>query len=58
MAELGQSQGLLNSALGRLLAVAEAYPDLKANQNMMQLTEEADLDREPSPSRARPSTIR
>jgi LemA protein len=26
--------------LGRLLAVAEAYPDLKANQNMMQLTEE------------------
>ena len=40
MAELGQSQGLLNSALGRLLAVAEAYPDLKANQNMMQLTEE------------------
>jgi LemA protein len=40
MAELGQSQGMLNSALGRLLAVAEAYPDLKANQNMMQLTEE------------------
>ena len=40
MAELGQSQGLLNSALGRLMAVAEAYPDLKANQNMMQLTEE------------------
>ena len=40
MAELAQSQGLLNGALGRLLAVAEAYPDLKANQNMMQLTEE------------------
>ena len=40
MAELAQSQGMLNSALGRLLAVAEAYPDLKANQNMMQLTEE------------------
>ena len=40
MAELGQSQGLLNSALGRLMMVAEAYPDLKANQNMMQLTEE------------------
>jgi len=40
MAELGQTQGMLNSALGRLLAVAEAYPDLKANQNMMQLTEE------------------
>ncbi|MBJ6982444.1 MULTISPECIES: LemA family protein [unclassified Luteimonas] len=40
MAELAQSQGALNGALGRLLMVAEAYPDLKANQNMMQLTEE------------------
>ena len=40
MAELAQPQGMLNGALGRLLAVAEAYPDLKANQNMMQLTEE------------------
>ncbi|MBX7165715.1 MAG: LemA family protein, partial [Pirellulales bacterium] len=30
----------LNGALGRLLAVAEAYPDLKANQNMLQLQEE------------------
>ncbi len=27
-------------ALGRLFALAEAYPDLKANQNMMQLSEE------------------
>lgn len=40
MAELAASQGALNGALGRLLAVAEAYPDLKANQNMMQLSEE------------------
>ncbi|WP_028917161.1 LemA family protein [Pseudoxanthomonas sp. J35] len=40
MAELASSQGQLNGVLGRLLAVAEAYPDLKANQNMMQLTEE------------------
>ena len=40
MAELAASQGALNGALGRLLAVVEAYPDLKANQNMMQLTEE------------------
>ncbi|PBS13198.1 hypothetical protein CMZ82_06180 [Lysobacteraceae bacterium NML93-0792] len=40
MAQLAQSQGMLNSALGRLLAVSEAYPDLKASQNMMQLTEE------------------
>jgi len=40
MAELASSQGILNGALGRLMAVAEAYPDLKANQNMMQLSEE------------------
>ena len=40
MAQLAQSQGALNSALGRLLAVSEAYPDLTASQNMMQLTEE------------------
>jgi len=40
MAELASTQGMLNGALGRLLMVAEAYPDLKANQNMMQLTEE------------------
>jgi LemA protein len=40
MAQLAASQGQLDGVLGRLLAVAEAYPDLKANQNMMQLTEE------------------
>ena len=40
MAQLADSQGALNSALGRLLVTVEAYPDLKANQNMMQLTEE------------------
>ena len=40
MAELASSQGMLNGALGRLMALAEAYPDLKANQNMMQLSEE------------------
>ena len=40
MAQLAASQGQLNGVLGRLLAVAEAYPDLKANQNMKQLTEE------------------
>ena len=31
---------MLNQTLGRLFALAEAYPDLKANQNMMQLSEE------------------
>ena len=40
MGQLAQAEGMLTGALGRLLAVAEAYPDLKANQNMMQLTEE------------------
>ena len=40
MAALAAAQGQLNAGLGRLLAIAEAYPDLKANQNMMQLTEE------------------
>ena len=37
---LAGAEGALNGALGRLFALAEAYPDLKANQNMMQLTEE------------------
>ena len=40
MAELAQSQGVLEGALGRLMMVAEAYPDLKANTTMMQLSEE------------------
>lgn len=37
MGQLAAAQGALNAGLGRLLAVVEAYPDLKANQNMMQL---------------------
>ena len=40
MAGLAQSQGVLEGALGRLMMVAEAYPDLKANTTMMQLSEE------------------
>lgn len=40
MRDLAGAEAGLTGALGRLLAVAEAYPDLKANQNMMQLTEE------------------
>lgn len=32
-----QVEGMLGQALGRLFAVAEAYPDLKANENFMQL---------------------
>ncbi len=38
--ELGASEGALGSILGRLFALSEAYPDLKANQNMMQFQEE------------------
>ncbi|MFQ5416726.1 MAG: LemA family protein [Myxococcota bacterium] len=37
---LGSAEGALSGAVGRLFAVMEAYPDLKANQNMMQLNEE------------------
>ena len=40
MQGLGQAEGNLTGALGRLNLLVEAYPDLKANQNMMQLTEE------------------
>ena len=40
MQQLAQGQNALTSALGRFNAVAESYPDLKASQNMMQLTEE------------------
>ncbi len=40
MAVLAGAENQLSSALGRLFALAEAYPDLKANQTMMQLTEE------------------
>jgi LemA protein len=34
------AEAALSGTLGRLFALAEAYPDLKANQNMMQLSEE------------------
>jgi LemA protein len=34
------AEGMLGQALGRLFAVAEAYPDLKANQNFLQLQNE------------------
>jgi LemA protein len=38
--QLSGADQQLSGALGRLLAVAESYPDLKANQNMLQLSEE------------------
>src|SRR5438094_3869719 len=40
MQGLAQAEGVLGGALGRLLAVFEAYPDLKANQNVLGLQEE------------------
>jgi LemA protein len=38
--QLSGAETALSGALGRLFALAEAYPDLKANQTMMQLSEE------------------
>jgi len=38
--EMGAAEGVLGQALGRLFALAEAYPDLKANQNFMDLQDE------------------
>ncbi|MCZ8131081.1 MAG: LemA family protein [Steroidobacteraceae bacterium] len=40
LAQLASAEGVLGGALGRLLAVVEAYPDLKANTTMQQLMEE------------------
>src|SRR3954465_6396594 len=40
MQGLAQAEGALGGALGRLLAVFEQYPDLKANQNVLGLQEE------------------
>ena len=37
---LGEAERGLSGALGRLFALSEAYPELKANENMMQLSEE------------------
>ena len=40
MKQLAGAEGMLAGALGRLSVVVEQYPDLKANQNMMQVSEE------------------
>ncbi|MFV2100675.1 LemA family protein [Micromonospora sp. LOL_024] len=40
MQQLSGAENMLTASLGRLFALSEAYPDLKANQNMMQLSEE------------------
>ena len=38
--QLGQQEGILGNVLGRLFALSEAYPDLKANENMLHFQEE------------------
>jgi LemA protein len=40
MQQLMQAEGGLGSAMGRLFALSEAYPDLRSNENMKQLSEE------------------
>ncbi len=40
MQALGQAEGQLTGVLGRMFALSESYPDLKANQNMLALQEE------------------
>lgn len=40
MAKVAQAQGELSQALGRLMMITEAYPDLKANENFMMLQTE------------------
>ena len=40
MKSLGQAEGTLTGTLGRLFALTESYPDLKANENMLSLQEE------------------
>lgn len=40
MQDFAGMEGALGSALGKLSVVVEAYPDLKANENMMQVSEE------------------
>ncbi|HWA01510.1 MAG TPA: LemA family protein [Caulobacterales bacterium] len=37
---MGQAEGVLGAALGRLFALSEAYPDLKANQNFLKLQDD------------------
>ena len=52
MRRFQEAQGELSQALGRLIAITEAYPDLKANQNFMQLQGEiADLENKLAASR-------
>jgi len=58
MQTLGRAEGVLGGALGRMVAVFEQYPDLKANQNVLGLQEELSAPRTKWPFRGRPITTR
>ena len=45
LAQYAEAQGKVTSALGRLIAVAESYPDLKANQNFLELQSQLEVQR-------------
>jgi LemA protein len=59
-AQQAESENMLSQALGRLLAIVEAYPDLKANQNFLALQSEltATEDRIASSRRYYNATVR
>ena len=40
MRQMASAEGVLSATLGKMFALSESYPELKANENMMQLTEE------------------
>ena len=40
MRQMASAEGMLTATLGKMFALSESYPELKANENMMQLTEE------------------
>ncbi len=58
MRALAGAEGALRGVLGRLMVVVEQYPDLKANQNMMQPRRRSPPPRTASPSPVRPTTTR
>ena len=55
-ADQAQAENVLSGALKSLFAVAEAYPDLKANQNFLNLQEELTAPRTASPTRGSTTT--
>ena len=45
MRKVGEAEAVLRGSMGRLFALAEAYPNLKANENMLQLQGELEIGR-------------